>query len=77
MLTVKTTGAVVGVAITEYRLAAVSAEKIFPDFNKMLRHLLIIYFNAMIHFIENLIKDFDPQGWRRGVAQKYVTEAKP
>ena len=39
MLTVKTAGAVVGVAVTEYRPAAVSAEKIFPDFDKMLRHL--------------------------------------
>jgi len=39
MLTVKATGAMIGVTITEYRLAAVSAEKIFPDFDKMLRHI--------------------------------------
>jgi len=39
MLAVKTAGAMVGVTITEYRLAAVSTEKILPDFNKMLRHI--------------------------------------
>jgi len=77
MLAVKTVGAVVGVAVTEYRLAAVSAEKIFPDFDKMLRHLFIVYFNDIIHFVDNLIKSVDPKGWNRGGAQEYVTEAKP
>ena len=39
MFTDEAVGAVIGVAVAEDGLAAVSAEKIFPDFDKMLRHL--------------------------------------
>lgn len=31
----------------------------------------------MVAFVVHFYKFYDPEGWNRGEAQKYVTEAKP